>query len=245
MSDDNEQSKETNQKPQLTFGKSPSAFPEGQNELQLLKERAKTMGISHSPNIGVEALKEKINAKMENRASKEDEDEDKNEDEENDEEEIPEYETESAKRRSARMKARSAAKKAVSKKETTQQIRDRLQKEAMRLVRCRIYNMNPSKADLKGEIVTVANKYIGTVRKMIPFGEGTDSGYHIPHILLKELQSRKFQQLRPKKIRGIEQAPERRMVPEYNIEILPNLTRKELRELAEKQAAAERLGSSE
>jgi len=253
---DNEQSKE---KPKLTFGNAPTAnaakdtppLQEGPTELQLLKQRAKTMGLSHSPNIGVDALKEKINDQLEGRKSKDEdedeedqEDDDENDENDEDEDKKPEFETEAAKRQMAREARKTQNSKKV-KVETNQEIRDRLQKDVLRLVRCRIYNMNPSKADLKGEIVTVANRFIGTIRKMIPFGEATDNGYHIPLILLTELQSRKFQQLRPKKVRGVEQAPERRMVPEYNIEIMEPLTKKELRELANKQSAAERLGTDE
>lgn len=211
-------------------------------ELEVLKERAKIMGIQHSPNIGVDALKAKIKEKQEGKPA---EAEIENEDDEDEDQDEPIPLTESAIRRAERKKARQAAASQKNKKETVQQIRDRLKRDCMKLVRCRIYNMNPSKADLKGEIVTVANKYIGTVRKMIPFGEATDNGFHIEQILFDELKSRKFQQLRPKKVRGIDQAPERRMVPEYNLEILPPLTRNELRELAQKQAAAERLGSPE
>ena len=128
-------------------------------------------------------------------------------------------------------------------KESPQQLRDRLQAESLVLVRCRIHNLNPMKRDLEGEIVTVANRYIGTVSKFIPFGEATDNGYHIPKIILDDLRARQFQTVSVKKnARGHDEVV-RRMVPEYNVEIMPALTPDELEQLALKQAAAERLGA--
>ncbi len=214
----------------------PVNAPPAKTELEVLKERADVMGIEYAVNIGVDALKAKIIAKQEEPskpvklADPEDE-------------EFNHMPMNSSKARREQIKAEQEASMKTSKTETVQQIRDRLKKDAMKLVRCRVYNMNPSKADLKGELVTVGNKYLGTVRKFIPFGEATDNGFHMEQILFDELRQRKFQQLRPKKVRGIEVAPERRMVPEYNLEVLPQLTRAELKQLGEKQAAAERLGT--
>lgn len=214
-------------------------MPPAKTELDSLKERADLMEVGYASNIGVDALKAKIKAKQEEPARPV-----KMTHPEADEVEL--MPMNSSKRRRENDKAEQAASRMSNpKNETVQQIRDRLKKDAMKLIRVRIYNMNPSKADLKGELVTVGNKYLGTVRKFIPFGEATDNGFHIEKILFDELRQRKFQQLRPKKVRGIEVAPDRRMVPEYNLEILPQLTRAELKELGEKQAAAERLGSPE
>ena len=194
------------------------------DELQLLKERATQMGISFGPNIKVETLRERIQDKL-----------------------------------SGKMEAEAAARPkdgipqtpkgsitpvpgSMTKQQREQQIRQRVQREAMALVRCRIYNLNPSKNDLRGEIITVANKYLGTVRKFIPFGEQTDGGYHIPKVIYNHLLSRKFQQIRTTTVRG-QIKVDTRLVPEYSIEVLPQLTKDELEELAIRQAAAERLGS--
>ena len=112
----------------------------------------------------------------------------------------------------------------------------------MKLIRCRIYNLNPSKRDLQGEIVTVGNKYLGSVKKFIPFGEATDNGYHIPNILYEELKRRRFQSITTKSVKG-QIVVNNRMVPEYSLEVLPQLTKEQLKELADKQGAAERLGN--
>jgi hypothetical protein len=179
----------------------------GPDELSTLKDRAKVLGINFSGNIGVDALRKKIQDKL---------------DGSND--------------------AGEAAEEKAPAQLTKQQIRDKLRKEALALVRCRIYNLNPSKRELSGEIVTVGNRYIGTVRKMIPFGEATENGYHIPKIIHDELKSRKFQQIRTTKKNGQIEV-HASMVPEYSIEVLRPLTKDELEELKVKQAAAERLGA--
>ncbi len=124
-------------------------------------------------------------------------------------------------------------------------MREELRLEALKLVRCRITNMDPRKRDIPGEVITVANEYLGTVRKLVPFGEATDNGYHIPQIIYDELMSRKFQQVTVKKnSRGEEVGISTRMVPEFNIQVLPMLTEQELKELARQQEAAARLGGN-
>jgi len=128
--------------------------------------------------------------------------------------------------------------------ETAVQRKARIRKkqiaEQMVLVRCRIANLNPGKRDLRGEIFTVANKYIGTVRKFIPYGEATDNGYHIPRILYEQLKTRKFLQVNTRNDRsaGNQIVVDQRWVPEFSIEVLPSLTQEELDKLAASQAAA-------
>lgn len=182
-------------------------------ELDLLKERARVLGVEFGGNIGVETLKERIKEKLDGK---------KNEEATSTEE---------------------ASKEAVpmTKAEQEMALREKLTKEKMALVRCRIYNLNPSKRDIHGEIITVRNRYLGTVRKFIPFGEATDNGYHIPKLIFDDLKARKFQQISTNK-KGGQIDVKTRMVPEYSIEVLPPLSKEQLEELALKQAAAERLG---
>lgn len=182
-------------------------------ELDLLKERARVLGVEFGGNIGVETLKERIKEKLDGK---------KNEEATSTEE---------------------ASKEAVpmTKAEQEMALREKMTKEKMALVRCRIYNLNPSKRDIHGEIITVRNRYLGTVRKFIPFGEATDNGYHIPKLIFDDLKARKFQQISTNK-KGGQIDVKTRMVPEYSIEVLPPLSKEQLEELALKQAAAERLG---
>ena len=187
-------------------------------ELDLLKQRADIMGIPYKSNIGVDTLKRKIEAHQNP----------PEEPEEDDEDEVVE----------------APKKRRLTKEEKEQQIRDEVQKRGLALVRVRIANMNPAKNDLDGEIITVANKYLGNVSKFIPFGDKSDGGYHIPRVILNDLRARKFQQVTVRKVKG-KLVTKTRMVPEYMVEELPMLTPEELEKLAARQAAAAALEGSD
>lgn len=183
------------------------------DELAVLKQRARLMGITFSPNIGLAALKAKVNEKM----NEEDKPAEKAEPSVNPLGETPVD---------------------PDKPETPAQIRKRIQKKALKLVRCRITNLDPKKKDLPGEIITVANEYLGTVRKFVPFGEQTDDGYHLPQCLFDLLQERKFLNIRT--VKGPNGTPmvKHEYVREFALEVLPPLTQAELDKLAAAQAAA-------
>ena len=195
-----------------------------QDELNALKERAKLMGISFSGNIGVDALRQRVNDKLNGVVTTAD--------------------------ATPVAVAQVAAVEPVlvvrekSKAEKEQDLRTQLVRDSMALVRCRIFNMNPTKRDLHGEIITVANRFIGTVRKFIPYGEATDKGYHIPKVLYDDLVSRVFQEIKTKTVNGQIKVITR-MAPEFNIQILVDLTVDELKDLSERQQAAERLTAGE
>lgn len=193
-------------------------FEAEKSEFELLKERARTLGINPG-NSSLASLKAKIAAKM-------------NDEPDEEEEEMEPAVTVSAEKPRKQTKA-----------EWEQETRERLYREKMYLMRCRIYNLNPSKRDLKGEIITVANRYLGTVRKFIPFGEVTDNGYHIPKVIYDDLKARRFQDIRTRTVNGQIQVSSRD-VPEYSIEVLPPLTEQELKDLASRQQAVETLGGS-
>lgn len=109
----------------------------------------------------------------------------------------------------------------------------------MKLVRLRITNLDPKKKDLPGEIFTVANEYIGTVRKYVPYGEVTDEGYHVPFVIYQELESRRFQNIRTIKDRRTGHTrTETSWAKEFALEVLPALTKEELEDLARAQIAA-------
>lgn len=181
------------------------------DELAMLKQRARLMNISFSNNIGLEALKLKVDNKLNGIA----------------EEPEPLPSDEEVLEQAAQYD------QAPSKKLT---LRERLLKENMRLIRLRITNLDPKKKDLPGEIVTVANKYIGTVRKYVPFGEVTDNGYHVPFVIYKFLRKREFLNIRVTK-RGGKEHVETNMAREFALEVLPPLTPAELAQLATTQQA--------
>lgn len=178
------------------------------SELDVLKQRATLMNIKFSNNISVEKLREKIEAAQ---ASDE-----------------PEA-TEAA------VNPLGEKQEAGVKKMTLGQ---KIRAEQTRLIRVRIQNLDPKKKDLPGEIITVANEYMGTVRKFVPFGEVTDNGYHIPYCIYEFLKERKFINITTRK--GKNDLPDIRATEarEFSIEVLPPLTEAELAQLAQAQIAA-------
>ena len=178
------------------------------SELDVLKQRATLMNIKFSNNISVEKLREKIEA-----AQAKDE---------------PEVKESAVNPLGEKQEA------GVKKMTLGQKIRA----EQTRLIRVRIQNLDPKKKDLPGEIITVANEYMGTVRKFVPFGEVTDNGYHIPYCIYEFLKERKFINITTRK--GKNGLPDIRATEarEFSIEVLPPLTEAELAQLAQAQIAA-------
>lgn len=160
-----------------------------QTELEALKERADLMGIKYSPNIGVDTLREKVNAQL---ATTEPE------------------ESGSVKVGSNRYQA--------------------LRREAMKLVRVRVTNLNPSKKESEAEFVRAGNRLVSASR-LVPFEKET----HIENILLNVLKGRQYCIVVHEKNSEGKKVPVRKMRKEFQIEELPPLTEKELQELKESQ----------
>ena len=231
------------------------------DELTMLKQRAKLLGITFSNNIGLDALREKVNAKIgQNQEDGEaDESEDVEEQEEaQDEDPAPaslsdeeRAELEALRAAVSKQAAQGEAKTITSAlnplvgdkageipaKQKTK--RQRVIDDAMRLIRVRITNLDPKKKELHGEILCVGNRYIGTVKKFIPYGELTDNGYHIPKVLFDELDSRKFLHIRTTRNKQNGQIEVKTSyAKEFALEVLPPLTQEELARLAAAQSAA-------
>ena len=187
------------------------------DELALLKERAKQMGIPFSNNISLETLRKRITDKMEGK-------------------DAPEVNPLAG---DAEIAAITSAPAKLDAKQNALALRKMMQRDQMKLVRVRITNMDPKKKDLPGEIWSVSNEYLGNVRKMIPYGEQTDEGFHIPYCLFRLLQSKRFLHIRTVKDRvtGVERQ-EKQWVKEFSLDVLPDLTKEELARLAAAQAAA-------
>ena len=116
-----------------------------------------------------------------------------------------------------------------------QQEQFRLRKQnAGKLIRVRVTCMDPAKKDWDGEIISIGSAKIGTYKKFVKFN--TEDGWHIPYIIYEYLKERKcsifytFIDQSGTKIRKAKQ------VNAFNIEVLPTLTKEELKELAIKQA---------
>jgi hypothetical protein len=195
--------------------------PVGPTELETLKDRAKLMGIKFHPNIGVKKLRGMVNARLDNET---DPDEDEDETEELVVVAKPKKATKGAPRAETEAEAKIRAK-------NEQNIK---RKAAHSLVRIRLACMNPAKADWDGEIITVQNRVMGTIRKYIPFN--AENGYHVPQMLLNVLRTKQCQTFHTV-TRGGVKVRQGKLVPEFAIEVLPMLTQKEIDQIATRQAA--------
>ena len=195
----------------------PNAAEQAVDELTLLKERAKVMGIPFSNNISLETLRKRVADKMEGK------------------DEAPEVNALTGDPEIAQ----ALATKPLDPKANAVALRKLMHAKQMRQVRVRVTNMDPKKKDLPGEIWTVANEYLGTVRKFVPYGEQTDDGFHIPYCLYRLLDSKRFLHIRDVKDRttGIVRQ-DKVWAKEFSLDVLPMLTQGELDRLAAAQAAA-------
>lgn len=194
------------------------------DELTVLKQRATTLGISYPNNITAETLRKKINAKLESDMG------------ELVQESAPVAEKTAPKTPDEDLIV-TGSRNAAAPKSGAMSLRKMLMLDAMKLVRLRIVNLDPKDAPLKGQIYTVANEYIGTVTRYIPFGEATDNGTHVENCLYKLLKAQKFLQVRTVKGADGKETIEQNWVRKFSLEVLPQLTDKELAELRAAQRA--------
>lgn len=180
------------------------------DELSVLKQRATMMGIQFSNNIGLETLRKKIEDKMEGRAEAD-----------------------------AAPQINPLAGETTTQPVKRKTLRQKLYDEQMKLVRIRVTNLDPKKKDLPGEVITVANEHLGTVRKFVPFGEVTDDGYHVPYCIYRFMEKRKFLNIRIVKDRRTgQERVESNWVKEFALEVLPQLTPQQIANLKTAQIAA-------
>lgn len=201
--------------------------PQSPDELTLLKQRAQIMGIQVPPNIKAETLKLRIQEKV---------DSDKKSDADRARFQEQARAVPMGQLQDEAMPVHHHYAPGIDKVKTKQEIARELKQEYLKLVRVKVVCLDPSKAELKGEIVTVANGILGKVSKFIPYGdECGEDGYHIPYILYLFLKEKRFYQVKKDKrgtpIKSVE-------MPEYAIEKLPQLTSEQLKSLAQRQKAA-------
>ena len=118
--------------------------------------------------------------------------------------------------------------------------REAIRAQALRLVRVKIQNLDPNDAAVTGAIISLQNKYTGKVSKLIPFGDESENGYHIPWMMYEHLKQWKFP-LR-KEVRGGRfgvKTYKTVMTNKFNVEILPPLSMTELTELKNLQRASQ------
>jgi len=191
-------------------------------ELESLKKKAALMGVTYSNNIGVDALKAKIAEKLSGDSK------------------AAEATASAAQAQVNALDTETPGPQEVSEIEAKpMNVRQKLLAEQMKLLRCHIVNLDPKKKDLPGEIISVANETLGNVRKFIPYGEVTENGYHIPYVIYKMLERRKFLQIRTRRNpRTGTNETTQAWVKEFSIRILDPLTQEQIKDLAVAQAAA-------
>lgn len=171
------------------------------DELASLKQRADLMGIQYHPSIGLEKLREKVNAAVTKPAQ-----------------------------------AGQQTAEAIEKGESETAYRQRCIADATRLIRIRLTNMNPLKKEWDGEVITVGNTIVGTLKKYIPFN--AEEGWHVPYMMYEELRDRQCQVFFTKTDHRGYKVREGKLIKEFAIEVLPQLTTEELKDLAQRQAMA-------
>lgn len=175
-----------------------------QDELAALKARADMLGLSYHPTIGVEKLREKVNAAATSTT------------------EAP--------------VAATVPENLNPAVESEAERRYRKKREANELVRVRVTCMNPAKSEWEGEIFTAGNSLVGSFTKFVPFN--SEDGWHIPRIIYNQMIERKCQIFVTTRDARGNSTRTGKLIKEFAIEVLPQLTVDELHDLAQRQAMA-------
>lgn len=126
---------------------------------------------------------------------------------------------------------------APAKKSSKVQKMTSVKQRATKLVRIRVSCMDPTKQGLPGEIFSTGNKYSGRIKKYVPF----DTPWHVPAMLLGMIQRRQCQIFTKKRERSdsgaMVEMTRGKLVKSYSVEILPDLTQKEIDDLGKRQLA--------
>ena len=200
-----------------------------EDELVTLKRRAEQIGLKYHPNIGLDALRKRINDYLR----------------------MPEDTTEHTIEGAGLNGVDQPAEKGegyttreIAKgyidisdiKLTDAQKRNEAINDARRLVRVLITCMDPNKRQWPGEIISVSNSVVGTHKKFIPFNTGVP--YHIPNILYQELKDKKCQIFVNGRSHNGQTIKKAQSINAFAIEVLPALTDAEIKELKQRQAMA-------
>lgn len=195
------------------------------SELDSLRARADLMGLQYKRTLGVEKMRELVNAAVNAEPNQ-----------------LPDLKAlaEQAVQTQTevtadQLSAAIAAIPTIPKEETLSEKRYRLKQEANKLVRVHIMNMNPARKDWESDTYTVGNTYIGTITRTVPF----NVDWHVEQALLNVLQERECIIFREKKNQQTGQMNVKSVrIKELQIAILPPLTEQEIKELGRRQAMA-------
>lgn len=126
------------------------------------------------------------------------------------------------------------------KAESANALQMRLRNAANELLRIRVACMNPAKKEWEGELLTAGNSVVGSFTKYVPFN--AEDGWHVPRIIYNQLKERQCQIFVTVKDSRGNSTRRGKLIKEFAIEILPNLSADELQELAQRQAMANSIG---
>ncbi|WQA18390.1 hypothetical protein [Pseudomonas phage vB_Pae_TUMS_P11] len=205
------------------LSEAPLESPDTRSELEVLQEKATALGIAFRSNTGVEKLREKINAVLNDEAVGDEEEDEATE------------ATSSIPKPSAEAGAAALKAAEAPRPKTEGELRRDRRMAAHRLIRCRITCHNPNKNDWDAEYFSIGNDEIGTIRRLVPF----EVDWHVPEALLNFIKSKQYQHfytvteqtpMGPQKVRRS------KSVREFSVEILPQLSEDELESLRKQQA---------
>lgn len=108
-----------------------------------------------------------------------------------------------------------------------------LQNENLKLVHCIITPNDPIKQQMGQEYFACGNSVLGTVARVIPFGEN----WLIEKMLLDTIKEKQTQIFVSKRNEKGEQFMESKLIPAYQVTELPLPTKEEIKELAKAQQA--------
>ena len=114
------------------------------------------------------------------------------------------------------------------------QARGMLRKRQLKLSRIILRSNDARDKDKQGVTIQIICA-AGTIKKYIPFDN--EAGYHVPQCILDRLLEKKTVQFKNAKLRNGTDVRQSYEGKAYNVEILPDLTVKELKELAADQSA--------
>ncbi|AKF13980.1 hypothetical protein PP757_gp16 [Pseudomonas phage vB_PaeP_TUMS_P121] len=205
------------------LSEAPLESPDTRSELEVLQEKATALGIAFRSNTGVEKLREKINAVLNDEAVGDEEEDEATE------------ATSSIPKPSAEAGAAALKAAEAPRPKTEGELRRDRRMAAHRLIRCRITCHNPNKNDWDAEYFSIGNDEIGTIRRLVPF----EVDWHVPEALLNFIKSKQYQHfytvteqtpMGPQKVRRS------KSVREFSVELLPQLSEDELESLRKQQA---------
>lgn len=129
--------------------------------------------------------------------------------------------------------------RALTKAEFREADFQRRKRDAQRLIRVRVACMDPDRRKHPGAVYSTGSSKMGKIAKYVPF----NVPWYVPKAIVEILKEAKFSTYYEVPDGNGGMRAESRLIPTYSVEILPDLTENELKELAQQQAMRE--GSAE